>query len=638
FVLRVSVSCLKCRGLRMSVIVTRLVLFLMVLLCTTRLSLSSDVVLLVYTTIFLLLKIAKPLVAQSASFWLLAASIPLLPSLDPQILVPLTLVLLLLWTKSASSLREYLWCLPWLGCIFVWGVSQFVFDFDPTAFSELLFANDSISWNNLQNTLEWLRTTPPRYLSTLETLARYLVLVAVFVELRRSTDLRVAFRSGLVVGVAVALPVTLLQVYGLCEGCFVNQNNFWTYLGRYAGTFSDPNAFGIFIFLFLPILLDLGKNHGHFKPAHLILAAAWLVVGNFSGSRSYYLGLIALVLITFWHSSRRALLMVLATGLVFIVALNLWHTVAIASFQNDLGLLPIGVQRLFASLVVGDLQMSLWSRIVFWKIGLAVWIDYPVFGAGVSSFRDLVVPYAHSLDLPTGLWTDNSNNFYLGILAETGLLGMLALLASVYRLQSCGKSSWRSSALSAFLLLLLFGPHLEFAEVSLLVAYIMSETLRPPPVGPHRLSILLVALGGVIGIILQAGLLERGLYSWEQDSAGNYYRWSRRSGQVILACSEAGKATLAFRILHPDLDARAVELKLWSAYDGEKVVNYLRPANQELLLSCRPNVEIDFEGMQVQSLRVQFELSRAWSPLNSGLGQDPRQLGLQVFQQPSEIN
>src|SRR5690606_1396463 len=123
---------------------------------------------------------------------------------------------------------------------------------------------------------------------------------------------------------------------------------------------------------------------------------------------------------------------------------------------------------------------AFFSRLAFAKLNWYVWLDHLFLGVGMGAFPQHVPMYAEKLGLPLGTWTDNTNNFYMGLLSETGMLGALAFLATALQLRWVPEESrFYRWAVVVFAVLLLFGPHVHFGEVSVLLAFILSCAVTP---------------------------------------------------------------------------------------------------------------------------------------------------------------
>ncbi len=220
-------------------------------------------------------------------------------------------------------------------------------------------------------------------------------------------------------------------------------------LGRFYrafGTFGQPNPFGGFMGIVLPVCSmaawgrasQLWANWRAGIPVNavqiaqllawtasaLLLAAALLA----SWSRGAWLGtaFAALVLVIALPRQLRHGLLLALTAVVLIVAL--WQA----------GILPNAlVARLTSS--VGDLvsindvrgldahagNYAVIERLAHWQAAVEMARDYPFFGVGLGNYS---VRYAHYRLINWHLPLGHAHNTYLNLLAETGMVGLLAYL------------------------------------------------------------------------------------------------------------------------------------------------------------------------------------------------------------------
>lgn len=188
----------------------------------------------------------------------------------------------------------------------------------------------------------------------------------------------------------------------------------------YAGT----NGMGVFLAQVETLTLAAALLFKKWK--YRLLWAALCAVGAYallySYSRESYLGFLAGIV--FLGLTRKRILL---AGLVAL--LLAWKIVLPASVQQRIAMT---YQSNAANAAVqtpggGDLDASSEERIQLWKDALSMWAHEPVFGAGFETFA--YVPHLDGLE--------DTHNFYVKALAETGTVGLLifiAILVIMYRL------------------------------------------------------------------------------------------------------------------------------------------------------------------------------------------------------------
>ncbi len=222
-------------------------------------------------------------------------------------------------------------------------------------------------------------------------------------------------------------------------------------LGRFLrayGTFAQPNPYAGYLGLVLPLALSLALHSWTLRATEEIWSRAALLpraVGLLffpalagllllgllaSWSRGGWLGMVAGLGIVVALRSRRAAL---------ISALLLFLLVA-AMILGLVGALPASVQERFQGLedwtlflrpvelrsirVTGE-NFALVERMAHWWAAYAMWLDHPFTGVGVGNY-----PVAYETYRMPG-WKDplgHAHNILLNVMAETGLLGLVAYL------------------------------------------------------------------------------------------------------------------------------------------------------------------------------------------------------------------
>ena len=227
-------------------------------------------------------------------------------------------------------------------------------------------------------------------------------------------------------------------------------------LGRFYrafGTFGQPNPFGGFMnmvgLLSLGLLLGLvsygmrhlwrrwlGEEDGRGVTAvytfwllfTTLCAGATSLALIFSWSRGAWLGFgagLAVLLLTWprrwWHG---VALLGLAGGLLLgAVQLNVPGTAVLServiSFTDDLTLADV------RGADIHDANYAVLERLAFWQSGLDMARDYPWLGVGFGNYGPAYADYA-LLNWPYAL--GHAHNYYINLLAETGMIGLLGYM------------------------------------------------------------------------------------------------------------------------------------------------------------------------------------------------------------------
>lgn len=464
--------------------------------------------------------------------------------------------------------------------------------------------------------------------------------------------------QGAVVGFALAAAVATLAALDsrlvLNLGAFLPATEqYWQSQGRIAATFTDPNGLGLFAFLIICVLIWLAASSRSIRErcAYIAILPVAAVMAIFAGSRSFVLGVVVLGVVALIGSSIRWARLVLASAFLFWVSWNGLAMLRPNVAERIKSEVPQAIERVIEMGEVFDARSNLKSREIFLKIGMAIWQDHPIFGVGPGRFRNLTPIYSERLGLNTGLWNDNSNNFYLGVLAELGVLGflLLALTVGCYRFNTPSTTSSFAVlkyAVIAFALLLLTGPHLESNEVAVLFGLLLALVLERRSTG-WDLKLLCErgagrVLSGVAVLLVLLGVLNTalfqswGLYNFERDGHG-FFRWTHSRAQVMLRCDrQASRAELRLEGVSADGAGPAIVL---SPEIGEPQLVRLRSGvPRTIYLDCRAAALYPLQSTEqskptkigLSSMRVGVDVLRPLYPVLDLGSQDPRVLGIKI--------
>jgi O-antigen ligase len=437
----------------------------------------------------------------------------------------------------------------------------------------------------------------------------------------------IGFLRGLAWGSLLAAAVCLCQVVGFLPEIFDNRGAFWMMVKRYQGTLTDPNAFGMMAAIAAPLLIGLGIRRRRLW--YYLAAMAVMTMGLWSGSRSFFLMLGLTAVLAGWAfrrtlsggspGSRRMMFgAVLLSGVVFVAALK----------SNSL---PVGVQRLFATVDSSLSGEMLSSRAIYTKLALNVWSETsPVFGAGLGMFYRLQNAAADAVGINLKGWADNANNFYLQLLAEGGLAAVAMFIAAVLmfiRARSID-TSLVAVLLFALLLVLITGPHTNFNEVLVVFSVLLGffVTLKPMRQsffnrGSRWVAVLLMVVVVAGAFALSGGSSyggSYGLYAPEGRGADRF-RWSYARANVALDRNCQDK-TLRLGSMKPDVATSPQRVRI-----REYGVNGQLMQEQSLRLGDHGEYLLEF-GSEIRS--VSLEVTPVWRPFDYGNPGDKRILGI----------
>lgn len=460
--------------------------------------------------------------------------------------------------------------------------------------------------------------------------ARWLVRLLLFIRLVGFFSKEVEGREGFLKGLRIGLPVSAVYAIARWSGwsgfSFDNQGEFWSSIHRISGLLSDPNALGLAMALGLWCIVWK-------RLSSPVSARYWDVVwvalvtgaGFVSGSRTFLLGTALLLVSIAWTRARPWFVGIVAVAVCFVFAIT-----ALDSSSDLLNKVsrnesvPEGLKRGLSALSLSRVEETFGTRILFVKIAQRVVAGYESLGIGVDRFRDYV-PY---VGVRTGLvrgWTDNANNFYLALLVELGIVGsVLALFAAVgRRIRVAERHSCGGTLIVSLAILMLTGPHTDFPEVLILVAFLVGAITEPRRMPQALTSACLY--GGLILGVSSSYTHEQGMQPWKEEREGAT-RWLSNRATVAVDCSDTidGEAPRASMVLSPVYIPQRVPLTV-KIYKGASVLTRVDWSSQE-----RRTVTFDCDNPGRASL-VTVVTEPPWSPYRAwpGSSGDRRLLGVQ---------
>ena len=317
-------------------------------------------------------------------------------------------------------------------------------------------------------------------------------------------------------------------------------------------------------------------------------------------------------------------------------------------------------------------------RARLWTVALAMSRDAPVFGIGEGSFGWRFEEYAPpGTALHTPLHGD-AHNTWLQQLATRGIAGVASLLVLVSAVGRALRRAWRSPddtghavplqvhrsavigvglALAGFLVYstvqaMFYLQSIQILFWFLVAAASLSAGAPRHPAGWRLPRVAIVGLIGVVVIvqgIVAAPLFGRAIETIEREPWGAYpversaidataWRWT--AGNATMCLAPGGPLMrLTLSTADPRLDEypRVITLKIngqvvdmFSVQGPEAVVRTVAlPAAARL---PAPSGGFGQCPDRPGELRLTVEVDRRWSPLTAGIGEDPRTLGVQIFE------
>ncbi|HEX7828944.1 MAG TPA: O-antigen ligase family protein [Thermoanaerobaculia bacterium] len=241
--------------------------------------------------------------------------------------------------------------------------------------------------------------------------------------------------------IALCLGAVFEALYGLREAA-LQRYEIWGWVNklifhRVTGTFVNPNHFGHYVAIILPMALFLAaadwRSAGDRDTPHLRRIA---LVFEHSGLRTSFALVSALLCTTaLLLSQSRGAMVAAAAGILFTIALLPGKRVARIGYATIAGIalitslvLFLGTERTLRRFVPTDIEINaLDGRRIAVRAGIDIWNRFPIFGSGLGTFERVVtMDQKEGLDLTY----HHAHNDYIEIAATAGTLGAVIALVT----------------------------------------------------------------------------------------------------------------------------------------------------------------------------------------------------------------
>ncbi len=480
----------------------------------------------------------------------------------------------------------------------------------------------------------------------------------------------------------------------------------WVRSGRLNATFTDPNALGGYIVLLFPVFLGMivYSRKLYQRTIFFFLFLLFLILVSLAGSRSALLGILlaSVIFIVFfiirgsrylrkkvhlWPKKKKIIILSIIIFILLCLAIALLYLVI---FQEDFISRSSMIDRTIKSFKTGVFYFSKYGfmegfksvsnfRNVYWGQAMEMFKDYPATGVGQGSYI-LQLPNYLLAERAGIAQVDYSGNYYLQVLSEMGLPGIILIISIFFMLANRGfryflikrrskkfeKKDWiMISLFIAFISMLIaqiFGPHTNFEEIQLtfwliiglMFVYIKIEQIKSQgnikilSINNHirfnlreKLSIIVI-LFIFFSVFLFNSLttlsinVNQNLY----DIKGNYVGWQNNYGFFGEEVSEEGTFSWVAHDASMVFEKKGEKLNFslkdaYPEYPDEKLsvkifVNNLLVEKTALDYNEWKNIEIEIPRMVKKHFTLTLVFNRGWSPKELGINNDTRVFGGQI--------
>jgi hypothetical protein len=474
---------------------------------------------------------------SGASAYVCGILLPVVPFLGESVLVSLVLVYMLVAGWREDTQRGVgLWAAPLLAYIVGSFLGEIAIALDLTGAGATSFLRD-VSIDTPERFFDVWRELCQTHAHSWRWYARLLTFACAVDFFACSSRYRERFVKGLFIGISFSAVFAIVQWLDLLPFVLGNQTAFWSFIRRVSGLMSDPNALGLVMGLALwcVALRQLECTHT-IRFVDVVWLIAVVGAGTISGSRTFLLASAILVVALMWQYARRFLLAAVVAGLVVVGSVTALdsYTQVIEQVQVS-EKVPEGLKRGLPSVSLLRVSETLASRTLFLDIARVLVRGHTIFGVGADRFREDVPLVGVQSGLVKG-WTDNANNLYVGIGVEFGVIGLiLMLIVTAGRTRSAfGSAPLCTALLIGTAAIMLTGPHTDFPEVMLLVAFLVGSCTLQRPQSHSATAVIFAAL--LLGVYASY-TREQGVFTWD-DSDKGAVRWLSNRARIVLLCNE----------------------------------------------------------------------------------------------------
>jgi len=471
---------------------------------------------------------------------------------------------------------------------------------------------------------------------------------------------------------------SLMGVYQYFVSLSFGNTPFWVRLGQLNATFKDSNSFATFLVMVIPLLLSLVfVFKGWLKVLPLFTLALSFFIYPHIGNRSSLLGLLAGVILFFIllfkkkKPFKKITLKRLKVPVILALILCLLAALVFGYFSfKDSRLMER--TRMVKDLLSpkGSLYLLSPARHFIWKEALRTASLYPVTGVGIGAFI-IELPNYYSIhgveyidEEGNYRFIDSAENYFLHILAELGLIGLIFFGWLFVVLFSLGIKAYKKfdfKEKSGYLMIgamagaAVYIPNLFFHSyignfgvkytfwILAAVVFSLARGEIKPKEKKTKKSFL-VLIWGLIFVFAAVHLwnsthslsLEHrtekfglqqnfGLHALEKTPTGREFQWTRKTAGKTLTVKKP-VLSIPLHASHPNIREKPVKVKIFLIQDFFREKRLL----DEISLHHTDWQTYDYEvpAETGEEVLLLFKVSRTWNPWKQTRAPDTRNLGI----------
>ena len=442
------------------------------------------------------------------------------------------------------------------------------------------------------------------------------------------------------------------------------------------GTFKDPNSFGVFLAVIVPVLLAMIfflKKWWKVIPVLVLFCAFFLLpqTGSLSGLLGVFVSVFIFSLfllkitLDLKSSNSRAFKRYITFTVLFLLLIGIGIS-GLFIFDDSISFDRLKKRIEFIKKEKNWDLFTARRLSYFWGMAGCMIKDYPLSGVGIGAYIIELPNYAETYQKEWRL-SDSAENYFFQVGSELGLVGLLLSFWIFFEIfKKMGASlkklfrseRWKyvvmgiSTGIMVFFLSFLIHTYIGSFEIKYmfwlfvsLIFYFGKES------GDVKKKIRLtnsIKILGMVMIILFSGVLlwnsthslslksrteqfdfkqEFGFGQLEKTTAGEEFRWTGKYAGVTV---KIDRPVIKVPLLasHPDIQEKPVKVRIYIVKD----FFHKKQKLDEIMLtqSIWKIYEYDLPDELNQEVLLLFKVSRTWNPLKEIGTQDLRNLGIAV--------
>ena len=455
---------------------------------------------------------------------------------------------------------------------------------------------------------------------------------------------------------------------GLCQqiaGTDLGKNLLNTEMEVVNGTFKDSISFGTFLSMIIPLCLGaIFAFKGAKRIFSLICFVAAFYLLFYTGSKialvSAFISPLFFVLFFLYHFRQKKIISISFFVFVMVIA-----SFSVLSRYGTLSK-SVSTTRIQAMLGRGTLDFLSYSRGIQWKSAVDMATDYPVAGVGVGAY---IIELPNYADRYSRKAPDSSENYFLQVVSEMGLIGLIAVLwifgmiafltlKHLWKKTEAGNDLFLQAglvlAIGTYYVHMFFHTYIGSYEVKYFFWLIVALALfgsqkdknQKRNVPSHKnlkiiFAVILIFFAGTHlwnsthSLSLESRTRELnlkhrfGFYPLERTPSGLEFTWTKKTAGLSVRVDNP-VLTLSLHASHPDIDSRPVQAKIYIIKDlfREKrllgIVTLKDSRWRELSYDIAEELDTD--------VILFIEVDRVWNPQEALGTDDNREIGIALGQ------